>query len=172
MNPLQHMIRIRLSSLGWDQWHYEASTRNIYIEMQLILKHNLELICQLFPSASPAVVPYLNNILPSTQKFLDTVPFPQSSIFLYLPPTTGYTCQNRQGNGVIIEVCYPICKQCLGYSLEAWFILLKIWSFHKDQCHSFGSWQLHFQLHLCNDNFLKERDMNHCLAQFATLGKV
>ena len=166
------MIRNRLSSLEWDQWHHEASTRNVYIEMQLILKHNLRLIFQLFPSATAAVVLYLNKILSGTQKFLDSVPFPQSSIFLYLPPTTGYTCQGRQGNGVIMEVCYSICKQWLGYTLEAWFVLLKIWSFHKDERHSFGSWQLHFQLQLCNNNLLKERDTNHCLAQFATLGKV
>lgn len=44
--------------------------------MQLNLKHNLRLIFQLFPSTTPVVVLHLNKILPGTQKFLDSEPFP------------------------------------------------------------------------------------------------
>lgn len=166
------MKSIRLFSLGWDKWHHEVSTRNIYIEIRLILKHNLRLIFQSFPSASPQVVSYLKNIFLRHTEVFGISAFPWSSVFLCLPPTTSYTHRSRQGNVAVMAVCYSICNQSLGYSLEAWFILLKIWSFHKDQCHSFGSWKLHFSLHLCNYNILKKKDTNHCLVQFDTLGKV
>lgn len=122
--------------------------------------------------------------------------FTQSSVFFYFTPVTGCIWQGRQWNHMIMEFCYSICKQWLGYILETllfYFIsilfyfnfififlfifLLKILSFliwrfffsFKDlsnQCQSFGSWQPHSKLHLCNYNLLKTRERDESLMRY------